>query len=120
MLPQLNGQGPFETRINVLNWANSERFQAMTKIAQNPNLNYTVFLPGPIEAFEKQAAAQCLSLKEWLTEFATNPDMSAQYVQSFFVKGAYNSSTFTDGKGLPMFTRGQQPGDTLVLGRREV
>jgi hypothetical protein len=96
-------------------------FANMRSISQNPKLNYTVFLPGPMSAFEKQAQAQCLSLKEWLNEIAQDPIMTAQYVQSFFVRGgAVNSKDFYDGMQLMMLTPGQQPENKLVLGRREV
>jgi hypothetical protein len=120
LLPQLSGQGQYEGTINVFAWMNSDSFKSMLAIAQNPKNNFTVFLPGPMSAFEQQAKAQCLTLKDWLNEIASNPTMSAQYVRSFFVKGAYDSSTFYDGIQLPMLMAGQQPGNKLVLGRKEV
>lgn len=118
MLPQLSGRGTkYEGTINVIGWINSPTFTAMLKIAQDPRQNFTVFLPGPMTAWERQAAAQCLDLKDWLAEIAANPDMASRYIRSFFVPGAVNSSEFKDGLELRRLTA--QPA-VLVLGRKEV
>lgn len=118
LMQQLSGQGTL-TGLNVFEWADNPEFASNRRLSENPNTTATMFLPGPVEAFRRQAEAQCLTLQEWVNEIAKDPKKGAQYVRSYFVpSAAWNSSAFYDGLTLKTFQSGTS--GTLVLGRREM
>lgn len=98
-----------------MEWSRNDEFKLITSIATNPRSKGTVFLPGPVEAYEKQAAAQCLTVQEAYNLLARQPKMPADYIMAAIVPAqALNSSTFRDGQVL----RTSLSGVRLQLGRR--
>jgi hypothetical protein len=80
-MQQLSGAGYLSGKINVIEWASNEIFSTTYRIARDSKVNATAFLPGPIEAWKEQAAAQCMSLQEFMNTIAANPAVAAQYVR---------------------------------------
>lgn len=110
-------------RISQWEWENSPRMQGAKQVAQRDNFAATVFMPGPREAFERQAAAQCLTLDQWMQVLVdAGPNVTAAYVQGMILLGKkVNSSTF------PVLARTEEKLQTgfatdaveLVFGTRE-
>lgn len=111
------GGGGLPSTPNLLEWAGSPEFALVRALAYNPRTKATVFLPGPVEAYQKQAAAHCLTFQAWYNKMASQPALPADYIRAMIVPSqALNSSRFWDGATL----RTAQPAVRLVLGMRKL
>lgn len=86
-------------------------------MATSPNLKATAFFVGPSDAYTVQAAAQCLTLREWFNVLLNHTSMTAEYFKVSVVLGkALHSSNFTEGMEL----RTMQNSVRLTLGERKM
>lgn len=66
--------------------------------ATNTKFRATAFSAGSAEAFQRQASAQCMSLREWFDVLTNHSDMLVAYNMATLVPGvALQSSDFKDG-----------------------
>jgi hypothetical protein len=79
-MQQLSGGGRLSGKINLVEWMANADFKTAVAIGENGEVNATAFLPGPMDAWVEQAAAQCQTLQEFMNAIAENPGVAAQYV----------------------------------------
>lgn len=96
-------------------WAKKQALSSLLEMARKPDTKGTVFLPWSEEAFQRQAAALCLTLDELLNAIAEDDGRAAMYVSAVFHPNrVLYSKDFKTGMGITTvqglnFTLHQEP-----------